>query len=96
MAWLLQGDGPRRCVPITSRSISWERRQSAERKDTAMPSYEYECTKCGRKFEAMQTFEEHDRHEDHDRHQLLKCPHCGSTKVEQRVASVFVITAKKS
>ena len=62
-----------------------------------MPSYEYECTKCGGKFEAMQTFEEHDRHEDHDRHQLLKCPYCGSTKVEQVVASsVFVITAKKS
>jgi hypothetical protein len=45
----------------------------------------------------MQTFEEHDRHEDHDRHQSLKCPKCGSTKVEQLVASsVFVITAKKS
>ena len=62
-----------------------------------MPSYEYECIQCGRKFEAMQTFEEHDRHEDHDRHRPLNCPKCGSTKVEQLVASsVFVITAKKS
>ncbi len=62
-----------------------------------MPSYEYECLKCGKKFETMQTFEEHDRHEDHDRHQRLKCPQCGSTKVEQLVAaSIFVITAKKS
>jgi putative FmdB family regulatory protein len=62
-----------------------------------MPSYEYGCTQCGRKFEAMQTFEEHDRREDHDRHRPLKCPHCGSRKVEPLVASsVFVITAKKS
>jgi putative FmdB family regulatory protein len=62
-----------------------------------MPSYEYECGQCGRKFEAMQTFAEHDRHEDHDRHRPLKCPKCGSRKVEQLVASsVFVITAKKS
>ena len=62
LAWRLPGDGPRRLVGITSGSIPWERRQSAERRDTAMPSYEYECTKCGRKFEVMQTFEEHDRH----------------------------------
>jgi putative FmdB family regulatory protein len=62
-----------------------------------MPQYEYECTQCGKKFEAMQTFEEHDRHEDHDRHARLKCPDCGSKKVEQVVSSsVFMITSKKS
>jgi putative FmdB family regulatory protein len=62
-----------------------------------MPYYEYECTRCGKKFEATQTFVEHDRHEDHDRHQPLKCPQCGSTNVKQAVASsVFVITSKKS
>src|SRR5689334_22700680 len=60
-----------------------ECRQASERRDSAMPSYEYECKQCGRKFEAMQSFEEHDRHEDHDRHQPLQCPKCGSRKVEQ-------------
>lgn len=62
-----------------------------------MPYYEYECTACGKRFEAMQTFEEHDRHEEHERHQRLRCPKCTSKKVEQLIAaSVFVITSKKS
>lgn len=62
-----------------------------------MPYYEYECSACGKHFEALQSFEEHDRHEEHERHQPLKCPKCGSTKIEQVVASsVYVITSKKS
>jgi putative FmdB family regulatory protein len=62
-----------------------------------MPYYDYECTDCGKEFEALQSFEEHDRHEDHDRHQRLTCPECGSRKVEQRVtSSVSAITSKKS
>jgi putative FmdB family regulatory protein len=62
-----------------------------------MPCYEYECTRCEGKFEAIQTFEEHDRHEDHDRHKRLKCPECGSTKVEQLVtSSVFMVTSRKA
>ena len=61
-----------------------------------MPYYEYECTECGNKFEALQTIEEHDRHEDHDRHEPLRCPRCGGTQVEQVLSSVFVITSKKS
>ncbi len=61
-----------------------------------MPYYEYECRQCGQKFESFQTYEEHDHHEDHDRHQPLKCPGCGSRKVEQLLAGVRVITSKKS
>jgi putative FmdB family regulatory protein len=62
-----------------------------------MPSYQYECTACGKTFEAQQSFEEHDQHVDHERHKPLQCPHCNSKKVEQRVgSSVFVITSKKS
>jgi putative FmdB family regulatory protein len=62
-----------------------------------MPYYDYECAACGKRFEAQQTFEEHDRHEAHDRHEPLACPDCGSTKVEQQLASsVQVITSKKS
>jgi putative FmdB family regulatory protein len=61
-----------------------------------MPYYDYACIKCGNKFEAMQTFDEHDRHEDHERHKRLKCPRCGSEKVEQALASPYVITSRKS
>jgi putative FmdB family regulatory protein len=61
-----------------------------------MPYYDYECSECGNKFEAQQTFAEHDRHEDHERHEPLKCPSCGSEKVEQRMAAAFVITSRKS
>jgi putative FmdB family regulatory protein len=62
-----------------------------------MPYYDYECSACGERFEALQSFEEHERHEEHGRHERLKCPKCGSRKIEQRVtSSVFVIASKKS
>jgi putative FmdB family regulatory protein len=62
-----------------------------------MPYYEYVCMECGKRFEALQSFEEHDRHQDHERHEPLKCPKCGSAKVEQHIASsVYVVTSKNS
>lgn len=62
-----------------------------------MPYYEYECRACGKSFEALQSFEERDRHEEHGRHEPLKCPKCGSKRVEQVLSSsVYVITSKKS
>jgi putative FmdB family regulatory protein len=61
-----------------------------------MPYYEYECEQCGKRFEAMQTFEERDRHEEHERHKPLTCPKCRSKKVQSLVSHVFVQTSKKS
>jgi putative FmdB family regulatory protein len=61
-----------------------------------MPYYEYECKACRKTFEVMQSFEEHDKHLEHERHQPLKCPKCGSQKIEQLIASVFIKTSKKS
>ena len=55
-----------------------------------MPQYEFECMKCGKEFTVEETMT---RHEEH--HQV-KCPKCGSSKVEQRYGSVFVKTSKKS
>lgn len=62
-----------------------------------MAYYDYECRECGKSFEVRQSFEEHDRGEDHESHEKLKCPHCGSKKIEQLLTpSVFAITKKKS
>ena len=61
-----------------------------------MPSYDYTCEKCGVRFETEQTFEEYDRHVDHERHEALKCPKCGSKRIERCIDAVRVITSKKS
>ena len=54
-----------------------------------MPNYDYRCSPCGRKFTVKQTFEEHGR-------KRVKCPKCGSQKVERIIGAVFAKTAKKS
>ena len=55
-----------------------------------MPQYEFECAQCGKKFTEKQTFEEHDRAKQ------VKCPQCGSRKVNTVIGSVFAQTSKKS
>lgn len=55
-----------------------------------MPSYDFECEKCGKTFTVKQTFEEHDRSK------RVKCPKCGSTKSRQLIAAVCAKTSKKS
>ena len=55
-----------------------------------MPYYEYECTECGNQFTEKETFEEHDQH------QQVKCPKCGSEKVQRLIGTVFAQTSKKS
>lgn len=55
-----------------------------------MPYYEYECRNCGKSFTDKQSFEEHDQHKK------MKCPKCGSEKVEQLVGSFSIKTPRKS
>ena len=38
-----------------------------------MPTYQYRCEKCGKKFERIETISEHEALK-------LKCPKCGSKK----------------
>ena len=45
-----------------------------------MPIYEYECEKCGEKFELRRSFSDSDRE--------IKCPKCGEQKAK-RAISVF-------
>jgi putative FmdB family regulatory protein len=54
-----------------------------------MPLYEYLCSSCNKKFSVTLTLEKHDK----DR---VKCPKCGSTKVEQQWAAFYATTSKKS
>jgi putative FmdB family regulatory protein len=55
-----------------------------------MPNYDYQCTKCHKKFVEQQTYEEHDRGKE------VKCPKCGSMKVERVISAIFAKTSKKS
>ncbi len=55
-----------------------------------MAYYDLECQKCKHAFTVKQTYEEHDEHK------RVKCPKCGSTRVEQLLSSVYAKTKKKS
>jgi putative FmdB family regulatory protein len=58
--------------------------------EIAMPTYQYRCDKCGKKFERSETtIAEHEAAK-------LKCPKCGSKKVSYVPGNVFVVTSKKS
>ena len=54
-----------------------------------MPTYQYRCEKCGKKFERSETISEHDAVKS-------KCPKCGSKKVSFVPGNVCVVTSKKS
>ena len=44
----------------------------------AMPVYEFNCSKCGERFEVMGSYAE--REKEH------ACPKCGSTEVKQAIS----------
>jgi len=54
-----------------------------------MPVYDYLCQNCHKSFERVLTIREHDSSK-------VKCPHCGSTNVQQEAASFYAVTSKKS
>jgi putative FmdB family regulatory protein len=54
-----------------------------------MPHCEYLCQACNKKFSLFLTVAEHDKGN-------IKCPKCGSTKVEQQRAAFYATTSKKS
>lgn len=54
-----------------------------------MPTYEYQCLECKKKFSVVLTVQEYDK-------KKVKCPACQSSKVEQQVAAFFAVTSKKS
>ena len=54
-----------------------------------MPHYEYFCHACKKHFEKILTLAEHEEGS-------LKCPYCGSKKIEQSYAAFYAVTSKKS
>lgn len=54
-----------------------------------MPTYDYECRKCGKKFSVTLSMSQHGK-------KRVKCPKCQGTQTAQRVSAFFAITGKKS
>jgi len=54
-----------------------------------MPSYDYRCPKCNKKFTLILSIREHDAGKG-------KCPKCGGKKLEQLITTFQVKTSRKS
>jgi putative FmdB family regulatory protein len=54
-----------------------------------MPTYDYDCQKCGHAFQRIEKISEHGS-------KKVKCPECNSTRVQQVFGSVSVKTSRKS
>jgi putative FmdB family regulatory protein len=54
-----------------------------------MPSYDYRCPKCKKKFTAVLSIREHEAGR-------VKCPKCGEKKLPQLITGFLVKTSKKS
>lgn len=54
-----------------------------------MPIYEFKCKHCGKIFDVIESFTEHDEHKE-------KCPQCKSDNIEQVIRAANIVTSKKS
>jgi putative FmdB family regulatory protein len=54
-----------------------------------MPTYDYLCKKCKKPFTMTLTLSEYEN-------KKVKCPHCGSTSLEQQITPFMTKTSRKS
>jgi putative FmdB family regulatory protein len=54
-----------------------------------MPSYEYRCPSCKKKFTVILSMKEHEARK-------AKCPKCGGKKLEQLISQFMARTSRKS
>ena len=54
-----------------------------------MPTYEYRCEKCNKRFSITMSIAEHDK-------KRITCSSCKSTKVKQQISSFLPMTDSKS
>jgi putative FmdB family regulatory protein len=60
-----------------------------KKEGSEMPSYDYRCLSCKKKFTLILSIKEHDA-------SRKKCPKCGDKKVEQLITSFIAKTSRKS
>ena len=66
-----------------------QRRRVLNGWEEEMPTYDYSCLNCGKKFSVTHSIIEHVK-------KKVSCPKCKSQKVEMTISSVFIKTSKKS
>jgi len=54
-----------------------------------MPTYDFKCEKCKKKFSLQLTISEYDNTK-------FRCPKCKSVRVKQQITAFQAITSKKS
>ncbi|NQT56078.1 MAG: zinc ribbon domain-containing protein [Desulfobacteraceae bacterium] len=54
-----------------------------------MPTYDFICEKCNKKFTLIISLSEYEK-------KKFRCPKCKSTRVKQQVTSFQTVTSKKS
>lgn len=54
-----------------------------------MPTYDYECNKCGHQFSLAMPMDEHEK-------KKVRCPKCKSEDLKHGVEPVYVTTSRKS
>lgn len=54
-----------------------------------MPTYDYRCEKCHKRFSLVLTMKEHER-------RRITCPKCASRVVKQEIRPFFAITSHKA
>lgn len=63
--------------------------RSPHHREVTMPHYIFSCQACKKEFSQVLHISELEK-------VAIKCPHCGSEKVEQKVAAFSAVTSKKS
>jgi len=54
-----------------------------------MPVYDFKCEDCRKRFSLTMTVQDRTKGR-------IKCPKCGSRKIEQQYEAVYAVTSKKS
>jgi putative FmdB family regulatory protein len=55
----------------------------------AMPSYEFKCENCNKRFTLTLSISEYEK-------KKMECPKCNSRKIKQQISSFQTVTSKKS
>ena len=79
-------------TPLEAARIVFNVRPTALRifvEGKGMPTYEYRCENCGKRFSRIESISEHGR-------KRPACPKCKSRRVAQVLAPFFAKTKKKS